>query len=112
MKNYVVCYRVYVDYFKTTFPYTALPIYEEWVINVGVKIDTDSQTRSILEFSGIWKARLVKKKYFKTKNVSKREKWSKEQAGILVNIQATLHVEFITFRHFKTFRFLLNIFCI
>ena len=64
MENYVVCYRVYVDYFKTTFPYTALPIYEEWVINVGVKIDTDSQTRSILEFSGNMESSTCEKKIF------------------------------------------------
>ena len=52
MGNYKACYRLYVDYFKVTFQYTALSIYEEWTIYPGVEIDTDNKVRSFLRFSG------------------------------------------------------------
>ena len=38
----VACYKQYVDYFKTTFPYTASPIYKEWAINMAIQIDSQS----------------------------------------------------------------------
>ena len=38
----VACYRHYADYFKTIFPYAASPTYEEWAINMGIQIDSDS----------------------------------------------------------------------
>ena len=38
----VACYRQYIDYFKTSFPYSAPPTYEKWAINMGIQIDSDS----------------------------------------------------------------------
>ena len=41
----MACYtgfRQYVDYFKTSFPYTAPPTSEKWTINMGIQIDNDS----------------------------------------------------------------------
>ena len=29
-------------FFKTTFPHTAPPAFEEWAINISIQIDTDS----------------------------------------------------------------------
>ena len=48
--NDVACFKQHVDYFKITFPsYTASPTYEEWTVNMGIQIDSDSYVRSNIE---------------------------------------------------------------
>ena len=79
---------------------------------MGVKVVTDSQARSFLEFSGNMESSICEKESSKSKSVSRIERWSKEQADILVNIQKTLHTEFGFFHHFKISLFLTYIFCI
>lgn len=100
----MICYRLYVYYFETTYPYTTPPTYEEWAINMFVKIETDSQARSFLKFSG--------EKYCEKKVCFYNRTMVKKKAGILVKTQATLHMKFGTFRHLKISRFSLYLFSI
>lgn len=80
LENYVAYYRQYlIDYFKTSFPYTAPPTYEKWTISMGLQIDSDSEVLHLQSFLLLWKVWLVKKgvsttKVFLKEKVDQRNK--------------------------------------
>ena len=81
----MTCYRLYVNFFETTFPYTAQPTYKEWAINMSSNIN--EVVRTVLNFfffyEKILQAPKSTKKHKKapksTKSTKKHQKPQKPQ---------------------------------
>ena len=54
----MTCYRLYVNFFETTFPYTAQPTYKEWAINMSSNIN--EVVRTVLNFFFFFTKRFYK----------------------------------------------------
>ena len=75
------CYERYAEYFRITFPFAALPTYEEWVNDVSATSGAGVSTAD--EQSGICREQT---KEHPRERGNKRESWSKEQSVILLNM--------------------------
>ena len=87
------CYERYAEYFRITFPFAALPTYEESVNYVSATSAAGVSTAD--ERSGICREQT---KDHPGERRNKRESWTKEQSAILVNMWKDLFQEIETFK--------------
>ena len=86
-------YERYTEYFRITFPFAALPTYEEWFNDVSATSAAGVSTAD--ERSRICREQTKERPGEKG---NKRESWTKEQSVILVNMWKDLFLEIKTFK--------------
>ena len=88
------CYERYAECFRTTFPFAALPTYQEWVNDISAT-STAGVSTTADEQSGIYREQTKERP---GERGNKRESWTKEQSAILVNMWKDLFREIETFK--------------
>ena len=100
MDTYMECYRQYIDYFKSRFPYVPAPGLNEWEMNMGINSDTSdvlyasNSTNSSNSYTPV----NCEEEKAESKKNCKRKSWSKHQAAVVVNSWKYLYNEIETFK--------------